>query len=103
MKMTNHTYIKLIPKIDFYPLHFKQYHTGRLLTAAWGVVTIFLIMFYSSNLRQQLVAPRYEPEVNNEQDILDQRYNKIYTWNGDNEISILYQPVMLRFPKHYEM
>ena len=67
------------------------------------MVTIFLIMFYSSNLRQQLVAPRYEPEVNNEQDILDQGYEKIYVWTADKDIAVQYHDINLRFPKHYEM
>ena len=49
------------------------------------------------------MAPRYEPEVNNEQDILDQGYDKIYTWNGDKEIPMLFNDMKLRFPKHYEM
>ena len=79
------------------------FHTGRILTGAWGMVTIFLIMFYSSNLRQQLLAPRYEPEVNNKQDILDQGYNKIYTWHGNEKIPLLFHDIKIKFPKHYEM
>ena len=60
-------------------------------------------MFYSSNLRQQLIAPRYALEVNNEQDILDQGYEKIYTWKADKRIPMYFDHVKEMFPKHYEL
>ena len=73
------------------------------MTGVWGLVTVFFVMVYSSNLRQLLVVPKYEPEVNNEQDILDQGYKNIYTWEGDEMLPVYFFDMLLRFPNHYKM
>ena len=49
------------------------------------------------------MAPTYEPEVNVEQDILDQAYKKIYVWNADNVIHTYFFHVHLSFPDHYKL
>ena len=49
------------------------------------------------------MAPAYEPEVNVEQDILDQAYKQIYVWNADNVIHTLFSDVDLSFPDHYKL
>ena len=40
---------------------------------------MFFIMFYNSNLRQFLILPTYQPEINNDEDLLDLGIKTIYT------------------------
>ena len=37
----------------------------------WSLFIMFLIMFYNSDLRMNLIVPTYDPEVNSDADIFE--------------------------------
>ena len=66
------------------------------------MVTIFFIMFYSSNLRTQLLTPAFEPEVNSEKDIIEQNIEVIYNDSPHEMIPIFYTFIKDTYPGFYD-
>ncbi len=50
---------------------FRSWSAGRFLIFVWMVLSLFLIMFYTSNLRASLMIIDYEKPLDTLQDIVD--------------------------------
>ena len=44
---------------------------AKLVISLWGFFTLFIILFYNSNLRSFIVAPIYEKPIESLQDVID--------------------------------
>ncbi|TRY79367.1 hypothetical protein TCAL_14787 [Tigriopus californicus] len=54
---------------------FPSWSTGKFATLLWSIFALLVVSFYTSNLRTNLIAPNFEPEINSHEDIL--KYDKI--------------------------
>ena len=63
--------------------------------------TTFFIMFYNSNLRQTLVAPTFEFEINGDEDIYNHDIKIIYTDLPESIISYEFSGLEKTMPDMY--
>ncbi len=60
---------------------FKRWSTGRFVTLMWSVNALFLILFYTSNLRAHMVTVDYEDPPKSLEDIAATG-NKVYIYKS---------------------
>ena len=56
----------------------KIFFSGDILIGFWGFVVLFFGMMYNCNLRNMLILPFYEPEINTDGDVLLNNITTIY-------------------------
>ena len=78
------------------------YVSGKIVSGAWGVVCMLLIMFYHSNLRKMIIAPSVDPEINSDKDIYKYDIKTIYTEVPHESLPIFYTDLMNKQPMMYD-
>ena len=63
---------------------------GKLLSGLWSLAVLFIIMFYTANLRKHLIVPIFEPEINSDDDVLKQDIKTIFTDSPHEDLPIDY-------------
>ena len=58
-------------------------------------------MFYSSNLRQQIIVPTFDPEINADADIFKHNVKAIHCGVPTSEIDLWYTGIMDGYPEWY--
>ena len=73
-----------------------------MLTGFWGLMTLVFIMFYSSNLRQQIIVPTFQPEINSDDDIVKYNVESIHLTVPPNQKYAFFEWVNDSLPHIYE-
>ena len=76
-------------------MHYLKPGLGRYLTGLWSIVAMFIVFFYTSNLRTLLLSPGHDPEINNEIDIIKNGVKNIYV-DFPHELKMQYKFTVYR-------
>ena len=71
--------------------NFLSFIPGKVLAGFWSLWVMFFVFFYGSNLRSNLVNPRYDPEINSDGDVIRFDVDTIY-------INVPHDDIELYFP-----
>ena len=72
------------------------------MSGFWSLFIMLFVMFYSSDLRKNLIAPTFEPEINTDDDLLKYDVETVYTDTPNEEISTYYDKMRRRRPDLYK-
>ena len=62
---------------------------------------MLFVMFYNSNLRQMIIAPSVDPEINSDEDILKYGVEAIHSETPNEYIPIFYNNLNAIQPERY--
>ena len=77
------------------------YIKGKILSGFWSLTTLVFIMFYGSNLRQQIILPAFDPEINADSDIFEHDVQAIHSGVPTSEIDAWYANIQVNYPEWY--
>ena len=69
------------------------------MSGFWSLFIMLFIMFYLSDLRKNLIAPTYQPEINTDEDVLTYDVEVIYTDAPQEMLSDYYNEMAERTPE----
>ena len=75
--------------------------SGKIVSGFWSIATLLFITFYSSNLRQQIIIPRFDPDINSDADIIKHNVAAIHVGIPNEQLGHYYTHVMNGYSELY--